>query len=161
MATNKKSKETAAAERRLPKRYTGRVLVRLDPDAGVERLLRKAKAGGLNLGVGVDGSGKEVDGVLLEKLKVALVNEAAADRVSGLLKEKNGPFLSADPERYLRLLQAGSKGRGKKSILKDGVAATWGIQAINAVGSRFTGKGVKVAVLDTGFARGGTYSILL
>ncbi len=152
MATNKKSKETAAtAERRLPKRYTGRVLVRLDPDAGVERLLRQAKAGGLNLGLGVDGWGKDVDGVLLEKLRVAVVNEAARDRVSGLLKEKNGPFLSVEPERYLRLLQAGSKGRGKKSILKDGTAATWGIQAINAAGGQNTGKGVKVAVLDTGF----------
>ncbi len=142
MATNTKSKETAAtAERRLPKRYTGRVLVRLDPDAGVERLLRQAKAGGLNLGLGVDGWGKDVDGVLLEKLREAVVNEAAADRVSGLLKEKNGPFLSAEPERYLRLLQAGSKGRGEKSVLKDRTAATWGIQAINAAGSQYTGKG--------------------
>ena len=158
MATNKKSKLVElSAERQLPKRYTGRVLVRLDPEAGMERVIRQAKAGGLNLGAGVDGWGKEVngvdrvDGIVLEKLRVAVVNEAAADRVPGLLKEKNSAFLSAEPDRYLRLLQAGSKGRGEKSVLKDRTAATWGIQAINAAGSQYTGKGVKVAVLDTGF----------
>jgi subtilisin family serine protease len=79
------------------------------------------------------------------------VEEAAADRVSALLKEKGGAFVAAEPERYLRLLQAASKGRGKKSILKDGTAATWGVQAMNLPESKWTGKAVKVAVLDTGF----------
>jgi subtilisin family serine protease len=92
-----------------------------------------------------------VDGVVLEKLRVAVVNEAAEMKVKGLVGVSTGVFLSAEPERYLRLLQAGSKGKGKKSVLKDGTAATWGIQAINVVDSKFTGKGVKVAVLDTGF----------
>jgi subtilisin len=160
MATNKKSmtdgkraaeKRTAGAEQRLLKRYTGRVLVRLDPEAGMERVLRQAKAAGLNLGVGVDGWGKDADGVVLEKLRVALVNEKAEAKVKGLIGAQNGAFLSAEPERYLRLLQAASKGRGKKSVLKDGAAATWGVQAINVVEAKYTGKGVKVAVLDTGF----------
>jgi hypothetical protein len=49
-------KGAAAVERQLPKRYTGRVLVRLDPEAGMERVMRQAKAGGLNLGaVSMDG----------------------------------------------------------------------------------------------------------
>ena len=156
MSTNKKSvtekRKVATAEQKLPKRYTGRVLVRLDPEAGMERVLRQAKARGLNLGVGVDGWGKEVDGVVLEKLRVAVVNEAAEMKVKGLVGgTATNVFLSAEPERYLRLLQAGSKGKGKKSVLKDGTAATWGIQAINAADSKYTGKGVKVAVLDTGF----------
>lgn len=160
MATSKKSTvgassavpgRGAAAERRLPKRYTGRLLVRLDPEAGMERVLRQAKAGGLNLGVGIEGWGKGVDGVVLEKLRVAVVNEAAEAKVKGLVGVSNGIFLSAEPERYLRLLQAASKGRGKKLVLKDGMAATWGIQAINAIDSKLTGNSVKVAVLDTGF----------
>ena len=33
----------------------------------------------------------------------------------------------------------------------DSETATWGIQAVGASGSRYTGSGVKVAVLDTGF----------
>jgi subtilisin len=159
MATNKKStdgksaadKRMAGAEQRLPKRYTGRVLVRLDETSGMDRILRQAKAAGLNLGVGIDGWGKDADGVVLEKLKVAVVNELAEAKMKGLIGAQNGAFLSAEPERYLRLLQAASKGRGKKSVLKDGAAATWGVQAINAAESKYTGKGVKVAVLDTGF----------
>ncbi|MEP0912925.1 S8 family serine peptidase [Leptolyngbya sp. GB1-A1] len=42
-----------------------------------------------------------------------------------------------------------------KSILSqtwtDTAAATWGLQATNVVNSRYSGKGIKIAVLDTGF----------
>ncbi|HET6253358.1 MAG TPA: S8 family serine peptidase [Puia sp.] len=159
MATTKKSvtagkgaAETARQkEANLPKRYTGRVLVRLDPAAGTDRVLRQAKAAGLNLGLGLDDKGPAPDGFVLEVLRIAVVEQAAADRIPALLKERNSAFLSAAPERYLQLLQAGSKGRGKKTTLKDGAAATWGVQAVNVPDSTYTGKGVKVAVLDTGF----------
>ena len=151
MATSKKSvtdkRKAVAAEGQLPKRYTGRVMVRLDRAAGMEKIMRQIKAAGLTLGVGEAAA----DGVVFEHLKIAVVEEKAADRVPALLKEKGGVFISAEPERVLRLLHAASKGRGKKVVLKDGTAATWGIQAINAPESPLTGKGVKVAVLDTGF----------
>ncbi|HEV3412636.1 MAG TPA: S8 family serine peptidase [Puia sp.] len=161
MATSKKSvtlgkgggveKRAVATELKLPKRYTGRMLVRLDREAGMDRVLRSAKESGLNLAVGMDGWGKEADGVVLEKLRVAVVNESAEAKVKGLIGGRNSAFISAEPDRYLRLLQAASKGRGKKTTLKDGSAATWGVQAINVLGTSLTGKGVKVAVLDTGF----------
>ena len=35
-------------------------------------------------------------------------------------------------------------------VLADESAATWGLQATNVLSSRFTGKGVRVAILDTG-----------
>lgn len=38
--------------------------------------------------------------------------------------------------------------------LSDGPAATWGLIACGAAGSKFTGRGAKVAVLDTGFDGG-------
>ncbi len=122
-------------------------MVRLDREVGMEKIMKQAKAAGLTLGVGEAAA----DGVVFEHLKIAVVEEKAADRVPALLKEKGNAFISAEPERFLRLLQAASKGRGKKVVLKDATAATWGIQAINAPDSPLTGKGVKVAVLDTGF----------
>jgi subtilisin family serine protease len=159
MATNKRSetdnkgatKQATTGEPQLPKRYTGRVLVRLDREAAMDRILKSAKEGGLNLAVGVEGWGKEADGVVLEKLRVAVVSELAGIKVKGLIGGRNSLFLSAEPDRYLRLLQAASKGKGKKTVFKDGSVATWGVQAINAPESQLTGKGVKVAVLDTGF----------
>ena len=71
-------------------------------------------------------------------------------KVEQLLAGK-GAFLSVEPERRLRALHAAAKGRGKGPLFKDGAAATWGIQAVNILGSKLTGKGVKLAVLDTGF----------
>ena len=123
------------------------MLVQLDREVGMERIMKQAKAGGLAIGIGEP----EKDGVVFEHLRIAVVEEAAVDRVTAMLKEKSGVFVSAEPERYLRLSQAASKGRGKKSILKDGSASTWGVQAMNVLESKWTGKGVKVAVLDTGF----------
>jgi subtilisin family serine protease len=159
MATSKKSTTvgkgaSVAAEQKvanLPKRYTGRVLIRLDRETGLDRVLRSAKDAGLNLAVGMDEWGNEVDGVLFEKLRVAVVNETSALKVNGLVGARNSAFLSVEPDRYLRLLHAASKGRGKKTSFKDGSAATWGVQAINVPDCAYTGKGVKVAVLDTGF----------
>lgn len=159
-------KRAVVAERRLPKRYTGRMLVRLDPEAGMEKIVKQAKTGGLNLVVGLlergagaaaraagaEGKTAASDGFVLDRLRIAVVEEAAADKVPGLMKERGSVFLSAEPERVLRLLPAGSKGRGgKKTVLKDNTAATWGIQAMRIPDSKYTGKGVKVAVLDTGF----------
>jgi subtilisin len=37
------------------------------------------------------------------------------------------------------------------SAFSDNGAATWGLQATKAIGSRYSGAGIKVAVLDTGF----------
>ncbi|MBN9381218.1 MAG: S8 family serine peptidase [Chitinophagaceae bacterium] len=138
--------------------FTGRILVQLDPKTSAATVIRQAKTKDLRLaamqdwseGMPVHALG-QADGIIFEKLKVALVNEAGAARLRQLQAMRNSPFLSSEPERYLRASQATSKGKGKGGTWKDNTAATWGIQAINAVDSRYTGKGVKIAVLDTGF----------
>jgi subtilisin family serine protease len=138
------------------KRFTGRLLVQLDPKASAAAIIRQAKTKDLRLatmqdwteGMPANALG-QTDGIIFEKLKVAVVNEAGAARLRQLQAMRNSPFLSSEPERYLKASQATSKGKG--SGWKDNAAATWGIQAINISDRSCTGKGVKIAVLDTGF----------
>jgi subtilisin family serine protease len=109
---------------------------------------QKAKTRSLTLvssqeiGAGVLKGLEKADGVVFERLGVVVINEVAAEKVRRLLTLRDSPFVSAEPERYL-YKQARS--------LKNNAAATWGIQAINVRNSRYTGKDVKMAVLDTGF----------
>lgn len=134
------------------------MLVRLDPKASMASLIRQAKTKGLQLTTMSDsGDGlfeqtlRQSDGIIFEKLRIAVVNEAGAARLQQLQALRNSPFLSSEPERYLRALQPVPKGKGKGGTLKDTTVATWGIHAINVQNSGYTGKGVKIAVLDTGF----------
>jgi len=138
--------------------FTGRLLVRLDPKVSAAAVIRQAKTKDLRLATIQDWTEsmlahalEQTDGIIFEKLKVAVVNEAGAARLRQLQAMRHSPFLSSEPERYLRASQATSKGKGKGHTWKDTAAATWGIQAIDAVDSSYTGKGVKIAVLDTGF----------
>jgi subtilisin len=128
------------------KRFTGRMLVRLDPKVSIGSVIKEAEEKGLKLST--EGS---TGGVIFSRLRVALVHEEGIARLQQLQAMRNSPFMSSEPERYLRISQAASKGRGKGGSLKDTTAATWGIHAINVNNSSYTGKGVKVAVLDTGF----------
>jgi len=136
--------------------------VRLDPKVSTPAIIRQARTKDLRLSTIQDwaaGSSEgtlvhaleQSDGVIFQRLKVAVVNEAGAARLRQLQALRNSPFLSGEPERYLRKCQAASKGKGKGVALKDSPAATWGIQAVNVNNSDLTGKGVKVAILDTGF----------
>jgi subtilisin family serine protease len=139
-------------------RFTGRMLVRLDPKVSAASVIRQAKTKGLQLTTMSDsGDGlpeetlRQTDGIIFEKLRIAVVNEGGAARLQQLQALRNSPFLSSEPERYLRALQPAPKGKGKGGTLKDTTVATWGIHAINVQNSGYTGKGVKIAVLDTGF----------
>lgn len=93
----------------------------------------------------------QTDGVIFDRLKLAFVNRSAADRLGRWQKATSNSIVSIRPERYLYASQA-KAGRGGAAGLSfaDSADASWGIQAINAVQSNFTGKGVKVAILDTG-----------
>jgi subtilisin family serine protease len=140
--------------RREQKRYTSRLLVRLRPDADVKSVEQKLRTRSLRLvsnrdladGV-VAGALEKADGIVFDRLKIALVNASAAAKVKRMLALRDSPFLSSEPERYLYKQQAGAK----RGPLKNSAAATWGIQAINARSGGFTGKDVKLAILDTGF----------
>lgn len=141
------------------RRFTGRLLVRLNPAVPLASIEQKAKARSLRLvssrDLPADGglikALEKADGILFDRLKIAVIKADGAARVKRLLTLRDSPFLSSEPERYL-YKSAGSAGAKKiSSPLKNTAAATWGIQAINARSSRFTGKDVRMAVLDTGF----------
>lgn len=136
------------------KKLTGRVLVQLDPSASTTDISKKARTrslrliplhalppGHLNEGL------EKADGIIFERLKVALVNERSAGVLKQLQALRNTPFLSIEPERYI-YARAGVR---KELPFKDTASATWGIQATNVRKSRFTGKDVRLAILDTGF----------
>ena len=139
-----------------PRKFTGRFLVRLDAKTNTSAIIRAARTGGLQLTTLADEQSdgllnkllQQSDGVIFERLRVALVNEAGAEKLERLQKLPGGPFLSSEPERFVRIRHAASKGRGP---YKDTSAATWGVHAVGAAAVRATGKGVKLAILDTGF----------
>jgi subtilisin family serine protease len=141
-----------------PRKFTGRFLLRLDPKPNTAAIIRTARNSGLELVPAADPKAegalsrvlREFDGIIFERLRVALVNEDAAAKLEALQRAAGSPFLSSEPERFVRKLQAASKGRGGGPY-KDTSTAAWGIHAVGALAVRATGKGVKLAILDTGF----------
>lgn len=142
----------------VPRKFTGRILLRLDPRPNTAAIIRTAKNSGLELVAATDPGAegalsrvlRDFDGIIFERLRIALLNETAAAKVEALQYSSGSPFLSSEPERFVRKLQAVSKGRGGGPF-KDTSTATWGIHAVGALAVRATGKGVKLAILDTGF----------
>jgi len=142
----------------VPRKFTGRFLLRLDPKPNTAAIIRTAKNNGLELIAAANPRAegalshvlKEFDGIIFERLRVAVINGAAAVKLEALQRSSGSPFLSSEPERFVRKLQAVSKGRGGGPY-KDTSTATWGIHAVGALAVRATGKGVKLAILDTGF----------
>ncbi|KAA0253170.1 protease [Acidobacteria bacterium ACD] len=122
----------------------------------------------------------EADAYVLHELGVALV-DADPDQARSLAEKASaqGPLLAVEPERAVRALHDDPSHlpeylRGYRDAVNDLVAQlaaeaapgaldllgspalgeseyTWGLQATNVHRSAFSGKGVKVAVLDTGF----------
>jgi subtilisin len=117
---------------------------------------------------------EQADGLVFENLGIAVVKEAYEDQVR---KIAEGPrarrvFLYDEPERYLYALNRPVRSIGKnllrwllsllvnkKKVLlpsplptqfADDALATWGVHASQALMSPYSGKGVKLAVLDTG-----------
>jgi subtilisin len=119
---------------------------------------------------------KEADGIIFDEFKVAVVNDNKVKEINTLtsaVKTKD-TFLYSEPERFvyaynpvsdefLRGYKAavddlysrvfkGDKSANQKHLetLTDTGNVTWGIQATNVLNSKYTGKGVNVAILDTG-----------
>lgn len=110
--------------------------------------------------------------VLFESLNVAVV-DAPADQTEALsfsIKADN-PVMAMEPERIVHAIGDASAeylrgyrdavnhlteqmlGLTKEDVSTAGISQsklTWGLQLTNAAASTFTGKGIKVAVLDTG-----------
>jgi subtilisin len=90
----------------------------------------------------------EADGLVLRELGVALVS-ADPDQVSALAAatDRPGPITLVEPERIVHAIAAPAT---DTATPVDETTFTWGLQAVRAPDSTATGKGVRVAVLDTG-----------
>jgi subtilisin len=113
----------------------------------------------------------EADGILFEEFGIAVVNKDRDRQVNMLTtsSKSKSTFLHSEPERYVYAYnnrtqeQESDHESSKKTTNKrkrtalnaasfsDSATATWGLQAINAIHSKYTGKGVNLAILDTGF----------
>ena len=109
------------------------------------------------------------DAVYFDRLGVALVNVDPRDaartaRIRSAAADNAGRILAVEPERYVHAYGPARARRAAPKAPKSPKAtsgssddspaerdATWGLQATGAAFSNFSGKGVKVAVLDTGF----------
>ncbi len=120
---------------------------------------------------------EEADGIVFEQCGVAVINEGKEAQISRLLEaaDSKKTFYYSEPERYVYALSDSLEDfmSGYKSAAEDiynrikaknnGLAeeeedtyldddkASWGIHAVGALDSKYTGKGTKVAILDTGF----------
>lgn len=120
---------------------------------------------------------EEGDGILFKNCGVAVVNSHKVKEISELVKNSNSKdtFYYYEPERYVYAYSDDFKQylKGYKAAIdhiyqklmddqyrsskvqqtefRDNEEASWGIQATKILESEWTGKGTKIAILDTGF----------
>lgn len=155
----------ASRRKAKPEEFTGRILVAFDFEAPGKDILIQAHKAKINLmlpediqerkGQYISQALEHTDGIFFHRFKIAYLNRFAVDRLTRWQRSPNSYIVSLRPEHYLYGTYAKSvKGTSFKLPFTDSPNATWGIQAINALSGSCTGKGVKVAVLDTGLDLG-------
>ncbi|OQO94874.1 protease [Saccharomonospora piscinae] len=135
---------------------TGRYLVLLREDATASAMRTMTRVAGLNAASTADVSIADApdafrvaDGLLLHDLGVAVVT-AAPDQADALVaaSAERGPLARIEPERVVRAYTAPTADRSPA----DAESLTWGLRALGVDDNTVTGAGIRVAVLDTGFA---------
>ena len=122
----------------------------------------------------------EADGIVFERLGVAVINPHHEEQINELRSaaRTQNTFVYSEPERYLYALDGQGYAETNRwrnlwdavcQIFKpsparrpdtglfdfdDDSTASWGIHALRILDTRFTGKGVNIAILDTGFNLG-------
>jgi len=151
MRTDKKAPVTHRPQRA---GCTGRNLVLFKgrtPRAAVALLHHAA---GLRLGVSSDFHGGRLritqgEGLLFERLGCALLNDDP-DQRRALARHHCEGALMLEPERYVRATELTAAESGGGLRLADTHDATWGLLATRVLSSPYQGRGVRVAILDTG-----------
>jgi subtilisin len=94
---------------------------------------------------------KTGDGIYFDELGVMIVNPQKEESVrSFTTKSASLKNMTSEPERYVYAIGAkNSKSAAAKQFADDKIA-TWGVHATNVLNSPFSGKGIRIAVLDTG-----------
>ena len=130
-------------------RQTGALVVSLKPGAGVGQTLDVVKnLGGAGIAVRVAGENMggpaPADGQVLfyEDLMTAFIDPPSPKAGSNMMMALNAldETVEVRPEVYLFSLQE----------FRDTAEATWGTGAVHALDSPYTGKDIKIAILDTG-----------
>ena len=133
---------------------TGRSLVLFDEGAAQEGMQAVQEAVGVEVlpASGEESAPADGGGVLFESLGVAVV-DAPPEQV--LRAAGASAILAVEPERIVYALEATDYAppAGDEAAIAalDESQATWGLQVTKVVNCSRTGKGIRVAVLDTGF----------
>jgi subtilisin len=140
--------------------HTGRqlVLFRKGVNRGFAEALRNAA--GIRLAVSSDFDRATArtnlalgEGLLFERVGAALIH-GDPDQARSLARRADPRALIIEPERYVRASGA-LRPLGDVALpLRDTAFETWGLKATRALSSRYSGRGVRVAILDTGFDLG-------
>ncbi|WP_197318992.1 S8 family serine peptidase [Saccharomonospora sp. NB11] len=144
---------------------TGRYLVLLQEDSAAAGLRTMARVAGLRAASTADVSSfrtadalSGADGLLFHDLGVAVVT-AAHDQADALLRAiaDRGPIARIEPERTVHAYTAPPGESDEDTVQGRGptlaeASLTWGLRALGIGDDTATGAGIRVAVLDTGFA---------
>ncbi|CRK51975.1 Peptidase S8 family protein [Rhodococcus sp. RD6.2] len=145
--------DAAAAE------TTGRQIITFTDDSTHdERVAALQQVSGVSSVASSEGLGPEsvgpddiesADATILERIGVAVANVSGAQMESlDSVANDNPVIIAVEPEHVVHAL---ATPLAVETHLRDGRAATWGLQATRVFTSQFDGTGVNVAVLDTGF----------
>jgi len=143
--------------------HTGRQLALLRSGLGSSAARMLRNAAGLRMALSSDfGRGflrtplAPGEGVLFERLGAALLC-ADPQQTQALAARAGAPVLMLEPERYVRahsLQDVSADASGSMPLLDDTPSGTWGLEATRTLTSRYSGEGVRVAILDTGLDLG-------
>lgn len=141
-------------------RFTGNQLVVLNPESSFKETTRSAKKGSIRMAnirdfdngsnYDLETSLQQADGLIFDKLNVAIIAKSSKDKLGTIMATTEGAkkFLSIEPERYIYSLSPeGPLG----IVVQNDAIATWGIHATNVMSAKPTGKGIRMAILDSGF----------
>jgi subtilisin family serine protease len=136
--------------------HTGRQLVLLKEGTGRAAAEILGNATGLRMGVSSDFDGPvrqthlaPGEGMLFERLGAALLH-GDPDQARALADRADAQTLLVEPERYVRASGLADGPTATTLPLADTQLATWGLQATRILSSRYAGRGIRVAILDTG-----------
>jgi subtilisin len=162
-------------------RFTGRRLVKINPDASDNDITSHSRNASLRLASFADYSKEdytkafeEADGLYFDGFRIAIIKENFEDRIK-LLTETSGSrrtFYYSEPERFIYAIENTTDSLSESMItdpeaavnvkrkvksssepvydFKDDSRASWAIHAVKALDSKYTGKGINIAILDTG-----------
>lgn len=154
--SDRKPKAPAAADQDV----TGRYLVLLCKDKPAEAIKALTATTGLSIVSSTAGLSEDKRhytlpdhcAIVFERIGVALV-QCAPDKQQQLgmaVASTDGAILAVEPERRLHAIAKRKNAKLREATVDDEASLTWGIQETKVAESSYTGKGVRLAVLDTG-----------